>query len=115
MRLWAWAFPSRRIDIVPRHPDKVMGRYPMPKNPQDAEWVMQQNRVVFFGVERKFEETLFQPLSVRGGHHHARQRQIRIADFLARRQSRIGNCPARPGSSRSTAGMRRTATACGAP
>jgi hypothetical protein len=33
----------------------------MPRNPQDAEWVMQQNRVVAFGVEQKFEETLFQP------------------------------------------------------
>jgi hypothetical protein len=50
-----------RIEIVKNHPEKIMGRYPMPKNPQDAEWVMQQNRVVTFRVEQKYEETMFQP------------------------------------------------------
>ena len=52
---------SSRIEVVKNHPNRIMGRYPMPRNPQDAEWVIQQNRVVTFNVEQKYEETLFQP------------------------------------------------------
>jgi outer membrane protein OmpA-like peptidoglycan-associated protein len=50
-----------QIQIVTNHPNKILGRYPMPKNPQDAEWVMEQNRVVTFKVEQKDEERMFQP------------------------------------------------------
>jgi len=50
-----------RVEVVQNHPARILGRRPMPKNPQDAEWVMQQNRVVSFGVDQKYEETLFQP------------------------------------------------------
>jgi len=50
-----------RIEVVKNHSAKITGRYPMPKNPQDAEWVMQQNRVVTFRVEQKYEEAMFQP------------------------------------------------------
>jgi len=50
-----------RVTAVQNHPSRINGRRPMPKNPQDAEWVMQQNRVVTFSVEQKDEEMLFQP------------------------------------------------------
>jgi outer membrane protein OmpA-like peptidoglycan-associated protein len=60
-RLMGLGVPDSRMEVVKEHPNKIMGRYPRPKNPQDAEWVMQQNRVVTFGVEQKDEEKLFQP------------------------------------------------------
>jgi hypothetical protein len=57
----SFGIPGSRIETVLKHPNRILGRIPMPVNPQDAEWVMQQNRVVTFGVDQKFEETLFQP------------------------------------------------------
>jgi outer membrane protein OmpA-like peptidoglycan-associated protein len=53
--------PSGRIEVVQNHPQKILGRRPMPVNPQDAEWIMQQNRVVAFSVLQADEEKLFQP------------------------------------------------------
>jgi outer membrane protein OmpA-like peptidoglycan-associated protein len=53
--------PGGRIEVVTDHRDRILGRRPMPKDAQDAEWIMQQNRVVGFGVEVKDEEKIFQP------------------------------------------------------
>jgi outer membrane protein OmpA-like peptidoglycan-associated protein len=53
--------PAAQINVVGDHPSKVLGRRPMPKNPQDAEWVMEQNRVVTFATETQSEEVMFQP------------------------------------------------------
>jgi outer membrane protein OmpA-like peptidoglycan-associated protein len=53
--------PAGRIEVVTKHADKVMGRRPMPKDPVDATRIMEQNRVVSFATEVRFEETLFQP------------------------------------------------------
>jgi outer membrane protein OmpA-like peptidoglycan-associated protein len=53
-----------RIVIEKNHPDKVLGKRSMPKNPQDAEWIMQENRVVGFSVSQKMEEVIFKPYTI---------------------------------------------------
>jgi outer membrane protein OmpA-like peptidoglycan-associated protein len=53
--------PGDRLEVVSDHPQKILGRRPMPVNPQDAEGIMQQNRVVSFSVPQNDEEKLFQP------------------------------------------------------
>ncbi len=55
---------ANRIIIDRNHPDKVLGKRPMPKNPQDAEWIMQENRVVVFSVSQKMEEVIFKPYTI---------------------------------------------------
>jgi outer membrane protein OmpA-like peptidoglycan-associated protein len=60
-KLESLGVPADRIEVVPNHPQKILGKRPMPVNPQDAEWVMQQDRVVAFSVLQKDEEMLFQP------------------------------------------------------
>lgn len=59
--LEGFGIPADRLEIVKEHPNKILGRRTMPANPQDAEWVMQQNRVVSFSVQKEKEEALFQP------------------------------------------------------
>ncbi len=56
--------PANRLIIERNHPDKVLGKRPMPKNPQDAEWIMQENRVVTFSVPQKMEEMIFRPYTI---------------------------------------------------
>jgi len=53
--------PPERMEVVKEHPHKILGKGPLPPNPQDAEWVEQQNRVVTFSVRTEDEETMFQP------------------------------------------------------
>jgi len=55
---------ANRIIIDRNHPDKVLGKRPMPKNPQDAEWIMQEDRVVGFSVPQKMEEIIFKPYTI---------------------------------------------------
>ena len=55
--------PSRVI-VVKDHPGKVLGRRRMPANPQDAKWVMEQNRVVRFSVPQKDEVKIFKPYKI---------------------------------------------------
>ncbi|HEX9935218.1 MAG TPA: CARDB domain-containing protein, partial [bacterium] len=50
-----------RLEVVQEHPQRILGRRTMPANPQDAEWIMQQDRLVSFSVPQKDEEILFQP------------------------------------------------------
>ncbi|NQT24476.1 PorV/PorQ family protein [candidate division KSB1 bacterium] len=56
--------PPSQLRVVRDHPDKVLGRQPMPANPQDAEWVMQHHRKVAFQTEQIHEEALFEPIRV---------------------------------------------------
>jgi outer membrane protein OmpA-like peptidoglycan-associated protein len=60
-RLERLGAPAGRVEVVTDHRNKILGRRPMPKDPQDAEWIMQQNRVVTFSVDVKDEEKIFQP------------------------------------------------------
>jgi outer membrane protein OmpA-like peptidoglycan-associated protein len=55
--------PSQ-LRVVRNHPEKILGRRPMPVDPQDAEWVMQQYRRVAFQTEQANEEALFEPIRV---------------------------------------------------
>ncbi len=55
--------PSSQVIVVKNHP-KVLGRRKMPANPQDAKWVMEQNRVVRFVVPQKAEAKIFKPYKI---------------------------------------------------
>jgi len=55
--------PSQ-IRIVRDHPDKILGLRPMPSDSLDAKWVMEQNRVVSFKVEQKYEAEIFGPYKI---------------------------------------------------
>ena len=56
--------PDDQINVEFDHPEKILGQRRMPADPQDAEWVMQQNRVVRFTVDPAFEELVFSPFKV---------------------------------------------------
>jgi outer membrane protein OmpA-like peptidoglycan-associated protein len=53
-----------QIRIIRSHSEKILGRRPMPADSMDARYVMEQNRVVTFEVDRDFEETVFGPMKV---------------------------------------------------
>jgi outer membrane protein OmpA-like peptidoglycan-associated protein len=64
MQLQRLEVPPSQIVVVKDHPDKVLGRRPMPADPQDAQWLMEQNRVVTFRVAQENELTIFGPHKV---------------------------------------------------
>ncbi len=53
-----------QLAVVTNHSNKVQGKRTMPANPQDAEWVMEQNRKVDFMAETKHEPVIFEPYRV---------------------------------------------------
>jgi outer membrane protein OmpA-like peptidoglycan-associated protein len=63
-RLMTIGVPESQIHVIMDHPQKILGRRTMPVNPQDAEWVMEQNRVVSFSVLQEDEEKIFEPVQV---------------------------------------------------
>ncbi|MCK4826749.1 hypothetical protein KA005_64025, partial [bacterium] len=63
-RLMTIGVPESQINVIMDHPQKILGRRTMPVNPQDAEWVMEQNRVVSFSVLQEDEEKIFEPVQV---------------------------------------------------
>lgn len=56
--------PANQVVVLRNHPQKVLGRRRRPTNPQDAEWIMEQNRVVTFEVNKKDEVKIFKPIKV---------------------------------------------------
>ncbi len=52
-----------QLKVITGH-DRILGRRRMPVNPQDAEWVMEQYRMVSFEVPRQYEEAIFKPFQV---------------------------------------------------
>lgn len=60
-KLVSLGVPESRLEVVTKHPEKILGKRPMPKDSQDAKWVMEQNRVVTFSVPLEHEEKMFQP------------------------------------------------------
>jgi outer membrane protein OmpA-like peptidoglycan-associated protein len=53
-----------QLEISTDHPDKVIQADNRRRTQEDAEMVMEQNRVVRFETDREFEEVLFHPVSV---------------------------------------------------
>lgn len=60
-KLVSLGIPESRLEVITKHPEKILGKRPMPKDPQDAQWIMEQNRVVSFSVLPEYEEKMFQP------------------------------------------------------
>lgn len=60
-RLLALGVPASQVVVNNNHPSKILGRRRRPVDPQDAEWVMEQNRVVTFNVAQEDEATIFGP------------------------------------------------------
>ncbi|MEJ2627621.1 MAG: CARDB domain-containing protein, partial [bacterium] len=56
--------PESQLVIQYDHPDKILGNRRMPRDPQDAEMIMQQYRVVSFKTDQQYEEKIFGPLTV---------------------------------------------------
>jgi len=60
-KLMSLGVSESRLEVISKHPEKILGKRPMPKDPQDAQWIMEQNRVVTFSVLPEYEEKMFQP------------------------------------------------------
>ena len=56
--------PEVQVVVKKDHPGKILGKRPMPADSMDAQWVMEQNRVVTFSVPQKDEVEIFKPLEV---------------------------------------------------
>ncbi len=56
--------PASQLIVQYDHPEKIKGDRRMPIDPQDAEMIMQQYRVVSFKTDQKYEEKIFGPLTV---------------------------------------------------
>ncbi|MBN2031155.1 PorV/PorQ family protein [bacterium] len=56
--------PAFQVVVERDHPDKILGDRPMPVDPQDAKWVMEQNRVVTFSCSQINELDIFGPHNV---------------------------------------------------
>jgi outer membrane protein OmpA-like peptidoglycan-associated protein len=53
--------PESQIIVLTDHPGKILGQRRPPVDPQDAMWVMEQNRMVTFAVPQQYEEAIFGP------------------------------------------------------
>lgn len=53
-----------QLVVVKNHPQTIRGRRPMPSDSLDAKWMMEQNRVVTFSVDRAYEELIFRPFRI---------------------------------------------------
>jgi len=56
--------PESQLNIQYDHSEKIKGDRRMPSDPQDAEMIMQQYRVVSFETQQEYEEYIFGPLTV---------------------------------------------------
>jgi len=63
-RLESFGVPGAQISVVTNHSPKELGRRAMPADSMNALWIMQQNRVVRFQLQRKNEEKIFKPFEV---------------------------------------------------
>jgi len=50
-----------QVEVIKNHPHRILGRETMPATPEDANWIMEQNRVVTFSVPQPDEESIFGP------------------------------------------------------
>ncbi|MCJ7812655.1 PorV/PorQ family protein [bacterium] len=55
---------ASRIIVEKDHPEKILGNRDMPVDPQDAVWIMEQNRVVTFSCSQVDEFNIFGPQKV---------------------------------------------------